>query len=126
VHMVYLYLCIYTQVFPLTYQQTVAVDIFSAGCLCYYVLSGGKHPFGPPFQRQANIIAGDAKLDSLTGPCKLCMRLETKQEFLSLDPLVEHVYCMCAYAYVCVCVCLVSMCMCQCVFVRFFVFTPYR
>ena len=50
--------------------QTVAVDIFSAGCLCYYVLTGGQHPFGSSFERQANIIAGDSKLDALTGYSK--------------------------------------------------------
>ncbi|XP_065899624.1 serine/threonine-protein kinase/endoribonuclease IRE1-like [Dysidea avara] len=55
-------------------RATVAVDIFSAGCLCYYVLTGGHHPFGPPFQRQANIIAGDAKLDLLTGPYSMAAR----------------------------------------------------
>lgn len=53
--------------------QTVAVDIFSAGCVCYYVLSGGQHPFGSSFERQANIIAGDSKLDGLNGYSKWSM-----------------------------------------------------
>lgn len=42
--------------FPL--PQTSAVDIFSAGCVFYYVLSGGGHPFGQSLYRQANILAG--------------------------------------------------------------------
>lgn len=38
--------------------QTSAVDVFSAGCVFYYVLSGGGHPFGESLYRQANILAG--------------------------------------------------------------------
>lgn len=34
------------------------MDIFSAGCVFYYVLSGGSHPFGECLYRQANILAG--------------------------------------------------------------------
>lgn len=34
------------------------MDIFSAGCVFYYVLSGGSHPFGESLYRQANILAG--------------------------------------------------------------------
>jgi len=36
-------------------RLTRAVDVFSMGCLFYYVLSGGKHPFGELHMRQANI-----------------------------------------------------------------------
>jgi hypothetical protein len=31
------------------------VDIFSAGCVLYYILSGGNHPFGQNFEREVNI-----------------------------------------------------------------------
>lgn len=34
------------------------MDIFSAGCVFYYVLSGGSHPFGQSLYRQANILVG--------------------------------------------------------------------
>lgn len=34
------------------------MDIFSAGCVFYYVLSSGSHPFGESLYRQANILAG--------------------------------------------------------------------
>ena len=47
--------------------QTCAVDIFSLGCVLYYVLSEGSHPFGSPFHRQANIEAGHATLNDLRG-----------------------------------------------------------
>ncbi|XP_023584297.1 serine/threonine-protein kinase/endoribonuclease IRE2 isoform X2 [Trichechus manatus latirostris] len=39
-------------------SPTSAVDIFSAGCVFYYVLSGGSHPFGESLYRQANILGG--------------------------------------------------------------------
>ena len=45
--------------------QTCAVDIFSAGCVFYYVLTKGKHPYGDSLRRQANILSGDHNLDSL-------------------------------------------------------------
>lgn len=41
--------------------------MFSLGCLFYYVLSDGKHPFGEPLRRQANILSGDYLLSELKG-----------------------------------------------------------
>lgn len=46
-------------------SPTSAVDIFSAGCVFYYVLSGGSHPFGESLYRQANILAGTPRLAHL-------------------------------------------------------------
>ncbi|XP_043835748.1 serine/threonine-protein kinase/endoribonuclease IRE2 [Dromiciops gliroides] len=43
-------------------SPTCAVDIFSAGLLFYYVLSGGGHPFGDSLHQQANILAGAAHM----------------------------------------------------------------
>uniref|UniRef100_A0A3B3RS14 Serine/threonine-protein kinase/endoribonuclease IRE1 n=2 Tax=Paramormyrops kingsleyae TaxID=1676925 RepID=A0A3B3RS14_9TELE len=48
-----------------TANPTCAVDIFSAGCVFYYAVSEGSHPFGKSLQRQANILAGACSLDSL-------------------------------------------------------------
>lgn len=31
------------------------VDVFSAGCVLYYILSKGEHPFGKNFEREVNI-----------------------------------------------------------------------
>lgn len=45
--------------------QTCMVDIFSAGCVFYYVVSEGHHPFGKSLQRQANILLGAYSLDHL-------------------------------------------------------------
>ncbi|XP_051035168.1 serine/threonine-protein kinase/endoribonuclease IRE1 [Phodopus roborovskii] len=44
-------------------NPTYTVDIFSAGCVFYYVISEGNHPFGKSLQRQANILLGACSLD---------------------------------------------------------------
>ncbi|XP_019770362.2 serine/threonine-protein kinase/endoribonuclease IRE1 [Dendroctonus ponderosae] len=51
-----------------TGRTTAAVDLFSLGCLYYYVLSKGGHPFGDVLRRQANILMGEYDLDELEGP----------------------------------------------------------
>lgn len=48
-------------------RTTCAVDIFSLGCVFYYVLSKGKHPFGDQLRRQANILCGESDLSGLQG-----------------------------------------------------------
>lgn len=42
------------------------VDIFSLGCIFYYVLSSGTHPFGKSLHRQANIVNGHYSLSKLS------------------------------------------------------------
>ncbi|KAJ8413534.1 hypothetical protein AAFF_G00080410 [Aldrovandia affinis] len=44
-------------------NPTSAVDIFSAGCVFYYMVSRGQHPFGDTIRRQANILSGAYSLD---------------------------------------------------------------
>ncbi|XP_035260126.1 serine/threonine-protein kinase/endoribonuclease IRE1 [Anguilla anguilla] len=44
-------------------NPTSAVDIFSAGCVFYYVVSRGQHPFGDTIRRQANILSGAYNLE---------------------------------------------------------------
>ncbi|KAI8920705.1 kinase-like domain-containing protein [Entophlyctis helioformis] len=41
------------------------VDVFACGCVFYYVLSGGKHPFGNKLMCEANIMRGNYRLDAL-------------------------------------------------------------
>ncbi|MCL7022801.1 hypothetical protein MKW94_030655 [Papaver nudicaule] len=36
-------------------RQTRAVDLFSLGCVLFYCITGGKHPFGDWFERDSNI-----------------------------------------------------------------------
>jgi len=40
-------------------RTTCSVDIFSLGCVFYYVLTEGSHPFGDALRRQANILNGN-------------------------------------------------------------------
>ena len=48
-------------------RATRAIDIFSLGCVFYYVLTSGSHPFdqGGKFMREANIVKDDYNLDEL-------------------------------------------------------------
>ncbi|KAI9297108.1 kinase-like protein [Neoconidiobolus thromboides FSU 785] len=44
---------------------TRAVDIFSAGCVFYYVLTNGQHPFGGKYARESRVIEGKSELIEL-------------------------------------------------------------
>ena len=41
-------------------RLTKAVDVFSAGCVVYYVMSAGHHPFGANVEREVNIVRAQA------------------------------------------------------------------
>lgn len=46
-------------------RLTKAIDIFSLGCVFYYILTGGNHPFGERYSREANIIKANYDLNFL-------------------------------------------------------------
>lgn len=46
-------------------RATRAIDIFSLGCVFYYILSNGQHPFGDKYLREANIVQGSYSLEYL-------------------------------------------------------------
>lgn len=46
-------------------RLTKSVDIFALGCLFYYTVTGGGHPFGDRFEREANIMKGRMDLEGL-------------------------------------------------------------
>ncbi|KAE8258419.1 hypothetical protein A4X13_0g1705 [Tilletia indica] len=48
-------------------RLTRAVDIFALGCVAYYVLANGEHPFGSRFEREMNIIRNCKNLSRLDG-----------------------------------------------------------
>lgn len=51
---------------PFTKRRlTRSIDIFSMGCVFYYILSKGKHPFGDKYSRESNIIRGIFSLDEM-------------------------------------------------------------
>ncbi|KAL8523998.1 hypothetical protein ACS0TY_013817 [Phlomoides rotata] len=37
-------------------RQTRAVDLFSLGCILFFCITGGKHPFGENLERDVNIV----------------------------------------------------------------------
>ena len=43
-----------------------SVDIFGVGCLAYYVLTGGAHPFGKRSVRQQRVVKAKPALNSLS------------------------------------------------------------
>lgn len=36
-----------------------AIDIFALGCVSYYTMTGGEHPFGTRSEREGKIERGD-------------------------------------------------------------------
>jgi serine/threonine-protein kinase/endoribonuclease IRE1 len=48
-------------------RLTRSIDIFSLGCIFYYVLTGGEHPFGGRYEREMNILQGKFSLERLDG-----------------------------------------------------------
>lgn len=40
-------------------RLTKAVDLFALGCLYFWILMGGEHPFGEVYDRESNIVKGD-------------------------------------------------------------------
>jgi serine/threonine-protein kinase/endoribonuclease IRE1 len=46
-------------------RQTRAMDVFSLGCLLHYCMTGGRHPYGEPYERDSNILRGRADLRAL-------------------------------------------------------------
>ncbi|KAI9513442.1 hypothetical protein F5148DRAFT_5717 [Russula earlei] len=50
-----------------TTRLTKSVDIFALGCLYYYCLTNGGHPFGDRFEREVNIMRDQKSLEGLEG-----------------------------------------------------------
>jgi serine/threonine-protein kinase/endoribonuclease IRE1 len=46
-------------------RLTKSVDIFALGCLFYYTLTSGGHPFGDRFEREVNILKNVKSLEGL-------------------------------------------------------------
>uniref|UniRef100_A0A8D0L493 Serine/threonine-protein kinase/endoribonuclease IRE1 n=1 Tax=Sphenodon punctatus TaxID=8508 RepID=A0A8D0L493_SPHPU len=68
-------------------NPTHTVDIFSAGCVFYYVVSESSHPFGKSLQRQANILLGAYSLDALdTEKHKDLVARDLIEQMISMDP----------------------------------------
>jgi len=46
-------------------RQSRSVDVFSLGCLMYYALTGGSHPFGDRLERDSNVLANRFDISKL-------------------------------------------------------------
>lgn len=69
-------------------RQTKAVDIFAAGCVVCFVLTGGNHPFGNAiFGRDGNIAAGKPSLEALEA-----LELPEAQDIVTkmIDPVAAN------------------------------------
>ncbi|EEQ32656.1 bifunctional endoribonuclease/protein kinase ire1 [Microsporum canis] len=70
-------------------RATRAIDIFSLGCVFYYVLTHGSHPFDKDgkFMREANIVKGYYNLDELQRLGNYAFEAEDLiSRMLSVDP----------------------------------------
>lgn len=72
------------------FKQTTAVDIFSLGCVYYYVISNGQHPFGDVVKRQLNILSYEYELRMFNNPDALdnagVLAEELIKDMISKDP----------------------------------------
>lgn len=50
-------------------RLTRAVDIFSLGCVAFYMLTGGAHPFGTQYEREMHILQQRFDLSALEATC---------------------------------------------------------
>ena len=66
----------------MTFKPSKPIDIFSMGCLFYYTISKGQHPFGDLLQRQSNILMGRFDIDSLKTE-------ETFSEFTIIESMLS-------------------------------------
>jgi serine/threonine-protein kinase/endoribonuclease IRE1 len=65
---------------------TRAIDIFSAGCVFYYIASGGHHPFGERFSREINILKGNYRLQHLDGHSDSALLKDLVKVMIAKDP----------------------------------------
>ncbi|ODM86920.1 Serine/threonine-protein kinase/endoribonuclease IRE2, partial [Orchesella cincta] len=65
---------------------TTASDVFSLGCLWYYVLTDGKHPFGDAFRRDVNILDGKVMIEGTEILHVCAQNVLFIQQMVSTDP----------------------------------------
>ena len=66
------------------FRQSRAADIWSLGCLIYTVLDPGGHPFGAPYEREANIVKGTPP--NLSRISHLPLAVDLISSLVSRDP----------------------------------------
>ena len=66
-------------------STTCLVDIFSMGCVYYYILTLGRHPFGETFHRQANILSAKHSLADLDEE-RDCLAASIVKRMVAFEP----------------------------------------
>jgi len=68
------------------------VDVFSLGCVFFYVITGGHHPYGQPVQREMNLLEGNpANLQRIENYPEAHDLIKTMIDWDSLKrPSIEH------------------------------------
>ena len=79
------------------FKYSKQMDIFSMGCLAYYVFTGGAHPFGHPLERQSNILHNQNDLSDLSDEEHVsrlsliqCMISHNPEERPSIETVLLH------------------------------------
>lgn len=79
------------------FKYSKQMDIFSMGCLAYYVFSGGCHPFGEPLERQSNILHDRSDFSDLSDEDEVgrlslirCMIAHNPIERPSIDTVLQY------------------------------------
>eukprot|EP00246_Nothoceros_aenigmaticus_P011800 TRINITY_DN3369_c0_g1_i1.p1 TRINITY_DN3369_c0_g1~~TRINITY_DN3369_c0_g1_i1.p1 ORF type:complete len:503 (-),score=85.53 TRINITY_DN3369_c0_g1_i1:342-1850(-) len=73
-------------------RQTRSVDMFSLGCVLYFCITGGQHPFGGQFERDRNILHNQFDIfliQHLPEACHLIRSLISQDP--KLRPLAQEV-----------------------------------
>lgn len=69
-------------------RQTRAVDLFSLGCILFFCITGGKHPYGDSIERDVNIVNNRKDLflvESIPEAVDLFSRLLDRQPDMRSD-----------------------------------------
>jgi len=64
-------------------RLTRSVDIFSLGCVLFYCMTGGEHPYGVHYERDGNIMLARPRLRSLG---RMPLALNMIRIMISVDP----------------------------------------
>ena len=70
-----------------TLKITKSIDTFAAGCIIYYILTNGSHPFGKKLNREHNIIKGNIQIDKLDQMKNGVLARDLIKRMISNDPL---------------------------------------
>jgi serine/threonine-protein kinase/endoribonuclease IRE1 len=70
---------------------TKSIDIFSVGCVIYYIMTNGSHPFGDKLKREHNIMKGNVQIEKLDKLKNGVLARDLIKRMISYDPLRRYV-----------------------------------